>query len=436
MAISGSGVVRHSDDSTRAYWQSGNNRSNPYTVYGTTPFGTQSPFGDSSSVGISREEIANATPKEAGSFFDKIRYYLSHPEEIADYIDTLSGGKLEYERTLALEQMARDWNSEEAQVTRMLAAGLNPYMNGVASSTSSAPTAPSAAGVGALTDVGKLGQALMADVWNGLRAIPRDYMEMKESKEDIISKKLDNVFKGEKHQVDMEKTRHEIQKLQHENYEAEQDHERNKRKFEWQKEEVERVREEHVKKMRSFDDEHTRNMDEHEKNVYAITRRGIQETLDDLQIRAMNDAHDSAEYERNVMRGLERAYLVAQTNSIINNDARDATELEYKKLDLDQRLRIGEFQEQLLDGQMTEQDYINKLHEYGVTVHDSVGTQQAAIADDPHAARRRAWSNKFSGTVVNTLSSVAGATAGALAGSRAGSASSGAGPYTMSVPIY
>lgn len=316
---------------------------------------------------------------------------IDNKDTIADIFDTISGNKLAYERAMQQQSMANAWNSEEAQVARMLAAGLNPYQNGVESHGASAAEVPGSNGLA--DSLVPNPQDLLSGLFQAIQGLPDSVISSISGIEDIRGKRIKNIDDALNIGLNRDKAEAEINHLFNEDRLAREKNSREREEFQHQVNIIwKQQKERHEKEMRALDDMNIKFKDEHEKELYARTRRSVQETLDDLMIRSQENAVNQQEWQYNVMNNLQRAYLIAQTNHLINQDTATLKELGLKELDTKQRLRIGEFQEKLLDGQLTTQEYTNALIPYGLTLADEPEDIAEALEGKP---KWRVHFNKF-----------------------------------------
>lgn len=308
---------------------------------------------------------------------------IDNKDTIADIFDTISGNKLAYERAQEQTALANQWNSEEAQMARAIAAGLNPYMNDLAgSSTASSADVPGSNGLADSLMVNPLD--MISGLFNAFKALPENIIQDISGIEDIRGKRIKNIDDALSIGLNRDKAEAEINHLFNEDRLERERRNQEKEEFEHQKNIIwKQQQERHEKEMRALDDQNLKFKDEHEKEVYLRTRRPVQEILDDLLIRTQENTANQQEWQYNYMNRLQEAYLVAQTNHFINQDVATLRELGLKQLDLEQRLRIGEFQEKLLDGQLTAQEYTNALIPYGLTLQSDPEDIAEALEGKP-----------------------------------------------------
>lgn len=343
-------------------------------------------------------------------------------DKFPEWFDRLSGNEIEYERNKELMRMEQQWNSEEAQVARRLAAGLNPFMDGVGASTASAPSAPSSAGF----PVDPLD--LASSLFSGISAIPQELRDTAFNREKVRGLRLDNLEKAENMGTNSSLIKQQLRKLMQDNDFSEESREQERKRWQEEERDWSRRAEEHDKNMRSRDDEHTKHLNDTETYQYNLTRRSTQEVLDSLLIRSRELSNNQLEFQNNVMNDLQKAYLVAQTNHLINMDdlSRKQYNLDLRKQDFvedsfgkdfdlkqrqfvvhavseKQRLRIGEMQIKLMDGKITEQDYINQLNRMGVRITDDAATRNAAAKGNGTQAMFNQFGHEFSTAMLGKL---------------------------------
>lgn len=326
------------------------------------------------------------------------KFVRGDASDLADLIDTLSGNKIAYERSKEERDYANNWNSEAAQVARMLAAGLNPYMSGVGSSQSSPGSVPSPAGPGPAVDfMSAMGSALFGGISSLLNGeVPERYARVRAMKEEILGKRLENAEKEKNLGLNADKIRAEINKLYHDLNLDDSEESRNEQRFEEEKRTWLRSQEEHTKRMIEFDDKH-------KIVAHDISQWSTRDAIEQAQLIALQNSNTQQEYQMNVLNELEKAKLIAETNSIINSDnfkwsqfryqqERDAKEdeqfdreWEWKENEYHwshehhyNREKIESLQIALLNNQISTAQYEATLRKYGLSPRSPRFMKQAA----------------------------------------------------------
>lgn len=327
-------------------------------------------------LGIFKELFQSLIPPD--TILGKL--FQGDASDFANFWDVLTGGKLAYQRAIEERDYANNWNSETAQVARMLAAGLNPYMNGVGSSSGSPASVPSPAGAGPAAD---LMGALGSSIFNGLSGllngeIPERFTRLRAMKEEILGKRLDNAEKEKNLGLNADKIRAEIRRLYQDLDINGSEESRNEQRFEEEKRTWLRSAEEHSKRMIEYDDKH---------NIIAhdISQWSTRDAIEQAQLIALQNSNTQQEYQINVLNELEKAKLIAETNSIINDVNFKWTNFRYQQSqdsfhnDLEtnrdnrehslyaNRNRIEHLQMQLLNNQISTAEYEAELRKYGLT---------------------------------------------------------------------
>lgn len=293
--------------------------------------------------------------------------------EVADFMDTLSGNKIAYDRALEDRAYQEGYNDPVAQVSRMLAAGLNPYFNGGNMSPSDAASAdiPSSAGFDGLPSLLYNG---LSGAIGALGNIPEKFVNLRAVQESIKSQRLDNLHKEWKLGADKDLIKKQLRKMDQDWYFNEERLAQDRERFKYYKEEQSRAAEEHLKKMISYDDNH-------QIHLHNVSQWEVDDLMKLAELRAVQLSNDSQEFINNYMNQARLAQIVAETNSLLRMTSLHEKEFnervrqfdltyeqaeKWKNLDAEGRKKVEELQEQLLRGQISKLEYQNKLDQYGL----------------------------------------------------------------------
>lgn len=293
----------------------------------------------------------------------------------ADFLDTLSGNKIAYDRALEDRAYQEAYNDPSAQVARMIAAGINPYSDQGSSGSSSAPSmdVPSAAGVDGLPSLLFNGlQSMLQNMSN----IPEKYIGLRAAKAQLKSQELDNLTKEHNLGASKELIARQLRKMDQDWAFDNERREEDRQRFSGWKDEQKRAAEEHLKKMITYDDNHNI-------HLHDVSQWETEDLIRYAQLKALELSNNSQEFTNNFVNQARLAQIVAQTNSLLrmtNLHEKEFAERirqfdlsydqaeKWKALDWHQREKIQELQRQLLSGQISHIEYTNALERNGLTL--------------------------------------------------------------------
>lgn len=307
------------------------------------------------------------------SILGKLLRGIDAGDDIANLLDVLTGNKLAYQRALEDRAYQEAYNDPLAQVSRMLAAGLNPYFNGGNMSPSDASSAdiPQAAGLDGLPSLLFNG---LTDAVSGLSNIPEKFINLKAAKESIKSQQLDNLQKEWKLGADKDLLEKTLRKMDQDWYFNEERRAEDRERFKYYKEEQSRAAEEHLKRMISYDDNH-------QIHLHNVSQWETDDLMKLAELRAVQLSNDSQEFINNYMNQARLAQIVAETNSLLRmtnlhekefNERVRQFDLTYeqaerwKQLDDEGKAKVQALQERLLAGQISHLEYTNSLEKFGL----------------------------------------------------------------------
>lgn len=326
--------------------------------------------------------------------------------EVADFMDTLSGNKIAYDRALEDRAYQEGYNDPVAQVSRMLAAGLNPYFNGGSMSPSDAASAdiPSSAGFDGLPSLLYNG---LSGAIGALGNIPEKFVNLRAAQESIKSQRLDNLQKEWKLGADKDLIKKQLRKMDQDWAFENEKREEDRQRFSGWKDEQIRAAEEHLKKMITYDDNH-------QIHLHNVSQWETDDLMKLAQLRAVQLSNNSQEFVNNYINQARLSHIVAETNSLLRmtnlhekefNERVRQFDLTYeqaerwKQLDDEGKAKVQALQERLLAGQISHLEYTNTLEKYGLKQNSPrFMKQDAGLVDN--------LGNTFNNTGANILDAI------------------------------
>lgn len=305
---------------------------------------------------------------------------------MADASWKLQNKDREYEYAQKQAQLERLWNSEQAQVARQLAAGLNPYTNGVGSSSTAAAPVPSGGENPFLSAAGSLLQ--------GLLNAPGEIQRLFGTAEDIKGKKLANLKLADSMGLEKDVLKKQLEKLTNDVESQKEERKRDIDRFEEEKRRWFRDESDFVNRMEAFkmdiekhswsrqaaqdahraaNDTHTAAQDSHRSNVQQyhinslrfaneVNNWDVERALKFAQYEAFQDNHRMSDYQISVISKLQAAKMLAEVNQI-NAHTKEFTDPSNTWM----RKQTAYLNLQLLRGDISKMQYESQLRKYGLT---------------------------------------------------------------------
>lgn len=301
-------------------------------------------------------------------------------EKVVKLMDKVSGNELAYQRAIEERNYENAYNTPEAELARLLAAGYNPYFRGSGSSGASQSASaqiPDAPGAGFFSDIASAIFNGLQGMIGNLHDLPEDMMSLAASREELKALKLDNLEKADNLGLSSALRKKELRKMDSDWEIQQEERARNVERYQEEKRSWFRAEEAFSAQMRAMANDARAAEDKHQQYMHDVTNWTIDSLLKWAQWRAFNDSHDEAVYKKEVLRGAEYANLVASTNRIIalTETARIQNlwlPQEYKDIHIsaEDKHKISLLETQLMNGQITAQQYDNNLKKFGINASD------------------------------------------------------------------